>query len=315
MRTARSAFTLIELLVVIAIIAILIALLVPAVQKVREAAARTQCQNNMKQISLALHGYHDAKKSFPKCKAIGAAGISWYCHILPYLEQQAIYQQLDENLAAYNSAATPALPNQLVGANRIGTFLCQTSYLDRSSSNIDSTGGNVKAFSRHYVGNAGPKGNNPVSGQPYGINNPAAQGGLATDGILPFFPQVSAAQPAPAAVRIPDISDGSSTTILLWEECWDGLNAGSFRSWVRGTAWANGDSTCSKNLTNTPLTVTYTGANYNDVSMGSNHPDGLNMAFGDASVRYLRADQTTTYLNNVLRPLASRNGNEPTPTY
>jgi hypothetical protein len=103
--------------------------------------------------------------------------------------------------------------------------------------------------------------------------------------------------------------------ILLWEECWDGLNAGSFRSWVRGTAWANGDSTCSKNLTNTPLTVTYTGANYNDVSMGSNHPDGLNMAFGDASVRYLRADQTTTYLNNVLRPLASRNGNEPTPTY
>src|SRR5688572_25930924 len=92
-RRRLLGFTLIELLVVIAIIAILIALLVPAVQKVRAAAARSTCQNNMKQIMLGLHNYHDTMKAFPNCygnRAGYGTGTMFY-FVLPYIEQQAVF--------------------------------------------------------------------------------------------------------------------------------------------------------------------------------------------------------------------------------
>jgi len=95
LRNRRTAFTLIELLVVIAIIAILIALLVPAVQKVREAAARTQCANSLKQVCLAAHGYHDASKKLPAGALMtNGSYMGPLAPMLPYYEQTALYNQL-----------------------------------------------------------------------------------------------------------------------------------------------------------------------------------------------------------------------------
>jgi prepilin-type N-terminal cleavage/methylation domain-containing protein len=149
-RPRRAGFTLIELLVVIAIIAILIALLVPAVQKVRTAAARTQCTNNLKQIGLALHAYHDQNQMFPSghiewCPAGTGAGSEgnciyyscWSIQILPYLELQDLYSQYQDGPAGIShylpgTAKPSGTPNYQIGylqnakfsQTRVTTYEC-----------------------------------------------------------------------------------------------------------------------------------------------------------------------------------------------
>jgi len=227
--------------------------------------------------------------------------------ILPYIDQSPLGAQANPAIGAYAAGV-----NRNMGGNRINVYLCPSYQEVLSSSTIDNTSAGQIAFTTHYCGNAGPKGTNPVTGKAYNVNiGPAnSQGGLACDGILPYHPGLLTAAPTlPRSVKIVQISDGTSNTMMVFEVAWKGLelSPGSLRSWVRGALWDN-DYTCSKNVTNAMRTVRYNGGgNYNDISMGSNHPGGLNVCFGDGSVKFI---PETIDLNRVLLPLASRNGSE-----
>src|SRR5438046_1669421 len=197
----RQGFTLIELLVVIAIIGVLIGLLLPAVQKVREAAARTQCKNNLKQIGLAFHNYHAAQGSFPPGFASQAAtvdgpslgpGWGWAAHLLPYFEQDNLYRQIDFT----KDIAHPANAQARMTSLRI--FLCPSDNSPRPTFTVRDDAGTAicdVAFA-NYVGMAGVY---EVTGYPDTSNG--------SPGVLLRN----------SRVRVTDITDGSSNTLFVGE--------------------------------------------------------------------------------------------------
>ncbi|HYT92164.1 MAG TPA: DUF1559 domain-containing protein, partial [Gemmataceae bacterium] len=152
-RTPRTAFTLIELLVVIAILAILIGLLVPAVQQVREAANRASCQNNLKQIGLAMHGYMDANKALPPNGIYGYTGSAvvqtspWSAlsRLLPFIEQENLFRGID--------FATPYSAQPAITSKRVATYICPSEVNDVGSGS-DPTYGN-KNWTLNYAVNLG----------------------------------------------------------------------------------------------------------------------------------------------------------------
>lgn len=159
MRSApiRRAFTLVELLVVIAIIGVMVGLLLPAVQAAREAARRMSCSNNMKQVGLALHNYHDTFTLFPhNAHAFGnnntGCGASWLVRLLPYLDQGAAYSQLDFVTASdwtmqYQSSANAAVVAEL----RVPGLNCPSSPLPTTRSQATIANGTVVYQVPNYV--------------------------------------------------------------------------------------------------------------------------------------------------------------------
>jgi len=337
----RSAFTLIELLVVIAIIAILIGLLLPAVQKVREAAARAQCQNNLKQVGLAAMNYHSANNVFPPGINIptstqypGVSGtlftstnpatnyatifgpapyanqfFNWPEALFPYLELTSLYEQLNLTQSQYSNLSTTQ--GAAVGGTPVKILVCPSDNLpnpaviqgyDNYWYGIISYGGNAGAGVFSYPGN--------FSSVP-----------MTLWGV--FYVN--------STVKITDIHDGTSNTFLFSERYHydpgfdanppnsSGQKINTFGGWV----WTNVDAT--EDLTQSAAYIGLeaplggqainslwqgrTADSYGDVrlsSYGSGHTGGANFVMADGSVHFLALSTPT----NILEYLASSNGGE-----
>lgn len=288
-RVAARGFTLIELLVVIAIIAVLVALLLPAVQNAREAARRSQCQNNLKQIGLALHNYHDTNQCFPpgwigvtanQPDVNGLNGWGWASKLLHRMEQPALYHAINFKLSVTNVANSSNLVHPLP------MFRCPSdSSPDTWVLNTPSGAPLATLATSNYVGNFGTDG---------------------LDACLSFSPGATCKGDGVMmhnfSIRLAEIIDGASSTLMIgerktrsdldWHSTWVGVVAGGDESFQRVLA-------VTDHVPNSPA------AHVDDFS--SHHATGGYFVLGDGRVRMI----TSNIDENVYKKLATRSGREP----
>ncbi|GAA4427985.1 DUF1559 domain-containing protein [Bremerella cremea] len=289
----NSGFTLVELLVVIAIIGVLIALLLPAVQQAREAARRMQCSNNLKQVSLAMHNYHDTFGTLPP-GALNVNTLGWHAFILPFIEQGPMHDQFSFAAGDWNAGTNKEGPNKnIFGLNRIDMYMCPSSPRTETTHGSSTLGDGRKPFTTHYYGVMGPYGTNATDGSTYPHEpNPSGHGGFCKGGMFLVD----------ASVKFRDVTDGLSNTYALSEI---GGDNGSYASWVRGVK-GNGMA-ASKNIRYGIGLQNESGGNFNNISFSSEHPGGVQFALGDASVSFVA--ETIDF--SVYQSHASKAGGEP----
>jgi prepilin-type N-terminal cleavage/methylation domain-containing protein/prepilin-type processing-associated H-X9-DG protein len=344
----RPAFTLIELLVVIAISAILIALLVPAVQKVREAAACAQCANNLHQIGVALHSYHDAQKAFPQAykslaapdatapAGTGTYGAGAFVLILPYLDQDDVYRGIDVTRGALSNLNMP--PNNPAYSSPIRTYLCPSA---PGPATIVYSAELANSFNNFGVALA------PAPGLVFGRTDYCPDAGMmaALPGISINAGASIICQPPDGPVRLTDILDGTSYTIMIVEDAgrpgWYGSNGvaaqpaiggytpalGTYQGDFYGPApqgggaWADPLNYNATNGADPSGSGIAAGGGFlgmpqapwscangcsNDSEIFAFHLGGSNACFGDGSVRFVKNGLTM----NQMQALLSRAGDE-----
>lgn len=317
-RDRGSGFTLVELLVVIAIIGILVALLLPAIQAAREAARRTQCGNNLKQLGLAMHNYHDIHKRLPwngDCGDIAYPGyprgrwnsFSWVFHALPYMEQGALYDQFKQNVADGNNNNDPPAPtNRTLRRTVIDTLICPSnpqeplrrgwgSYTDTS---YEEGGGLDYTGSLGHVW-AGWKDCGPVPAFP----SPPEFPNMFVQGANPGTPWIDGQTPdqqvnyngmfrQTGSFRLADAIDGTANTVAVFENMhWQGgspfnTNYNDDAVWAAGVA--------AVHTVRSPIN------NQNPAQMWTNdrrcsgwssmHPGGAHAVLADGAVRFFSED-------------------------
>ncbi len=326
----HAGFTLIELLVVIAIIAILIALLLPAVQQAREAARRTQCKNNMKQLGLALHNYHDTFRVFPigyqyranglpaSDETLGAAGgggngWGWGAYLLPYVDQGPLYNQFRFEAPLSNDSIPAAVANRALVATPLEAFFCPS----EPEANTYMFGGAAQTGRMRPAARATYRGN---AGSIFVYNNSADTAGFPpsnqrlANGL--FYRD--------SRLGIRDITDGASNTIALAEVSLEVANrpasnddgACFIYGIVRVTrGFADGQDSRLLTLGQWAMNPLSRNSIPSRNAASSNHEGGAHFVFGDGHVQFLSENIHHTGFRNVTDPFDAANGGARYGTY
>jgi prepilin-type N-terminal cleavage/methylation domain-containing protein/prepilin-type processing-associated H-X9-DG protein len=335
---APKGFTLIELLVVIAIIAVLIALLLPAVQQAREAARRTQCKNNLKQLGLALHNYHDNTNCFPPGNVVpegnvapsssSSGGASWLVRVLPMIDQAAAYNQMvfAGTDWAMQTGSSPNRNWAVVNTLRVSALNCPSSTLPQvrnQTSSSGTTGLGAPTSLTYQVGNyVGIAGCYDNAATGVCCPSPSTWTGYYRSNYNGMIVASNGTYGDARPVRIADATDGTSNTIMVGEQGALDQNCGlpnnnkdcRAGNWDGG-AWSGGQggdggSWLNMTIIRSPINSTQ-GANgdeqpyYRHTRINSQHTGGAHLLFADGAVRFL--SNNMDYL--TLERIASRNDN------